>query len=550
MITYADLASEVERFAGFLRDAGVGPGDVVLSQMPNRREALVLSWTAFHLGCVLAPVVDIYREHELTAIVPMVTPEAVIAVAEHRDERCAEALDAVLAACARSRACGSSSAARPRAGRRGSRRPRARPPLPPHPGYLDAPVARPVHLGNDVGAEGRRAQRAHADGRVAPARASAYGVTWRDRVHDPYPLAHIAGLEYATTISALTGSTVLLSRMTGQRRAAREVVEHGATYAAGPTGMVPLLVEEFRAAGVERAPRHTFVCGGTTVPRVLIEQAEAVGIGAMRVYGLTEQPSRSPPRAPATRPATATRPTARSRRAPSASRSTRRRASRSPPGVEGELRVRGPERMLGYVDPAQTPSLVDEEGWFYTGDLGVVDERGYVHDHRADQGHHQPRRREVLARARSRTSSGPPGGAKRRSSPPPDERLRRGAAAFIVARRARRRRSPAPTSWRRSSAARASRGRRRRFPGTRSRPSRRRPSERSRSSTSRICRCATRRVRRDRGPEAGGRGGPRHRRHEGHRPLDRKDVRRGGGPGRGHVRERRSRSGRHGRRAA
>ena len=115
--------------AGFLRAAGVGPDDVVLSQMPNRREALALSWAAFHLGCVLAPVVDIYREHELTAIVPMVTPEAVIAVAEHRDERCAEALDAVLAACGaqpRARVVVGGEAA---GGRRGSRRPRARPAL-------------------------------------------------------------------------------------------------------------------------------------------------------------------------------------------------------------------------------------------------------------------------------------------------------------------------------------------------------------------------------------------------------------------------------------
>src|SRR4051794_26228607 len=52
-ITYAELALEVERLAGFLRARGVGPGDVVLSQVPNRREALVLSWAAFHVGCVL-----------------------------------------------------------------------------------------------------------------------------------------------------------------------------------------------------------------------------------------------------------------------------------------------------------------------------------------------------------------------------------------------------------------------------------------------------------------------------------------------------------------
>jgi acyl-CoA synthetase (AMP-forming)/AMP-acid ligase II len=49
-----------------------------------------------------------------------------------------------------------------------------------------------------------------------------------------------------------------------------------------------------------------------------------------------------------------------------------------PRGREGELRVRGPERMVGYVDARRTEEVIDREGWFYTGDVGVVDEAGYV----------------------------------------------------------------------------------------------------------------------------------------------------------------------------
>jgi acyl-CoA synthetase (AMP-forming)/AMP-acid ligase II len=40
--------------------------------------------------------------------------------------------------------------------------------------------------------------------------------------------------------------------------------------------------------------------------------------------------------------------------------------------------VRGPERMLGYVDAALSAEVVDDAGWFYTGDLGTVDDAGYV----------------------------------------------------------------------------------------------------------------------------------------------------------------------------
>ena len=46
----------------------------------------------------------------------------------------------------------------------------------------------------------------------------------------------------------------------------------------------------------------------------------------------------------------------------------------------GELAFRGPMIMKGYVnDQEATRQVLDEEGWLYTGDLGLVDEEGYVH---------------------------------------------------------------------------------------------------------------------------------------------------------------------------
>jgi fatty-acyl-CoA synthase len=50
-----------------------------------------------------------------------------------------------------------------------------------------------------------------------------------------------------------------------------------------------------------------------------------------------------------------------------------------PPGQVGELACRGENVMLGYYRaPEKTAEAVDEEGWYYTGDLAVVDERGYL----------------------------------------------------------------------------------------------------------------------------------------------------------------------------
>lgn len=50
-----------------------------------------------------------------------------------------------------------------------------------------------------------------------------------------------------------------------------------------------------------------------------------------------------------------------------------------PRGEQGEIVIRGYNVMLGYYDDAdQTAAVIDTDGWLHSGDLGVMDERGYV----------------------------------------------------------------------------------------------------------------------------------------------------------------------------
>jgi acyl-CoA synthetase (AMP-forming)/AMP-acid ligase II len=48
-------------------------------------------------------------------------------------------------------------------------------------------------------------------------------------------------------------------------------------------------------------------------------------------------------------------------------------------GDAGEVVVRGYNVMLGYLDePSETAATIDAEGWLHTGDIGIMDERGYL----------------------------------------------------------------------------------------------------------------------------------------------------------------------------
>jgi acyl-CoA synthetase (AMP-forming)/AMP-acid ligase II len=52
---------------------------------------------------------------------------------------------------------------------------------------------------------------------------------------------------------------------------------------------------------------------------------------------------------------------------------------RMPPGERGEVLVRGYVVMDGYwEDPTATADVIDAEGWLHTGDIGVVDEHGFL----------------------------------------------------------------------------------------------------------------------------------------------------------------------------
>ena len=49
-----------------------------------------------------------------------------------------------------------------------------------------------------------------------------------------------------------------------------------------------------------------------------------------------------------------------------------------PPGIEGKILVKGPLVMKGYLDDAEETSLRMKDGWYDTGDVGVLDSEGFL----------------------------------------------------------------------------------------------------------------------------------------------------------------------------
>jgi acyl-CoA synthetase (AMP-forming)/AMP-acid ligase II len=122
--------------------------------------------------------------------------------------------------------------------------------------------------------------------------------------------------------------------------------------------------------------RHftTVGLGGSTVPAAVTRRLADLGMFVFRSYGSTEHPSITGSR----------------RTAPEDKRLFTDGDAR--PGVEirlgedGEIYSRGPDLCLGYTDEAMTERAFDSDGWYRTGDVGILDEDGYltITDRKAD----------------------------------------------------------------------------------------------------------------------------------------------------------------------
>jgi len=376
-LTFLELDQLVRRAALGLQQLGLHPGDVVAYQLPNWWEAVVIFLAAARLGATINPLLPIFRERELHVTVKQTQPRAVIIPATYRGVNYREVwralppVEHLLVA-------------------RGDAGPGVRsvmelldPPLEraPHPEpieardpdailmvmYTSGTTSEPkgvLHTHNTLIAEVRSLEGVHQ-------------LTPNDRTLMPSSLTHVSGVIHGILTPALLGTSVVLMDRWEPARAIELIGREQVTYMVGaPTFLQDLLAQADSPSDL--CSLRLFSCGGAGVSPELMRRARErlPRCIAKRVYGSTELPTLT----------TTDADDALSRGietegraiAPAEIRIVDPSGASVPAGREGEVQGRGPECFVGYLDAAFNADAFTADGWFRTGDLGVLDEAGYL----------------------------------------------------------------------------------------------------------------------------------------------------------------------------
>ncbi|EFB6064561.1 medium-chain fatty-acid--CoA ligase [Escherichia coli] len=202
-------------------------------------------------------------------------------------------------------------------------------------------------------------------------------LTWQDVFMMPAPLGHATGFLHGVTAPFLIGArSVLLDIFTPDACLAL-LEQQRCTCMLGATPFVYDLLNLVEKQPADLSALRFFLCGGTTIPKKVARECQQRGIKLLSVYGSTE----SSPHAVVNLddPLSRFMHTDGYAAAGVEIKVVDDARKTLPPGCEGEEASRGPNVFMGYFDePELTARALDEEGWYYSGDLCRMDEAGYI----------------------------------------------------------------------------------------------------------------------------------------------------------------------------
>ncbi len=195
-----------------------------------------------------------------------------------------------------------------------------------------------------------------------------------------FPFTHIGGIGWLIA-ALMTGCTLLTTEVFDPKTTPGFLAANGVTLAGSgtPFHMAYLAAQRASDGDAPIFPSiRSYPGGGAPKPPQLHHdlKREIGGVGIVSGYGLTEAPivvmatDRDPDQKLAD---TEGRPT------PGVELIVvGLDGKRAGPGEEGEIRLKGPQVIRGYLDPSLDADAFDADGYFRSGDLGIVDPDGYV----------------------------------------------------------------------------------------------------------------------------------------------------------------------------
>jgi acyl-CoA synthetase (AMP-forming)/AMP-acid ligase II len=366
--TFGDVDRGARSLAGSLQGKGVGPGDVVVIQLPNWVEAGIAFWAAAYLGAVVVPIVHFYGAKEVDFILRTTTPDVIVTADRFGHTEYLETYGSLLAAGSNAAewlvvgetpdaglptaatAFGSLLEGDPVTGPL-----RVDPDSPAIVSFTSGTTRDPkgvVHSHRTIGCEARQLNRFFPTG--GPPQITGA------------PVGHFIGMLNAFLIPLLRERPVNLIDVWDPAEVLRMMREEGLAMGGGATYFLTSLLDhpDFTAEHLALMPFAGL--GGSAVPVAVMERVTAMGIRAFRSYGSTEHPSITGCLVDD----------------PEVKRLTT--DGRVLPGVEirldeqGQILSRGPDCFLGYTDGELTAKAFDDSGWYRTGDVGQLDGEGYL----------------------------------------------------------------------------------------------------------------------------------------------------------------------------
>jgi fatty-acyl-CoA synthase len=199
-----------------------------------------------------------------------------------------------------------------------------------------------------------------------------YDVTSTERALMVSPLFHVASLGMGALPIILKGATVVLERRFDAERVLSLIERFEITWMSGVPTTYQMLSDSPAWASTDLRSLRSLTCGGSPVPRRVIDAYEARGLSFTSGYGMTEaSPGVTSLAARTSR-----------RKAGSAGQShffTDIRIAEPDDRGVGEVQVRGPNVMTAYWhQPTATAEAFSADGWFRSGDLGLIDDEGFL----------------------------------------------------------------------------------------------------------------------------------------------------------------------------